>query len=93
MTNKEAIKRLKEVQAEFNENWVDYGGVNQAFELAIKALENERPQGVWIKNAENWDYINPPFLCKCSFCGHILSFMNYYPKSNFCPNCGAKMKK
>lgn len=39
MTNEEAIKRLKEVQAEFNENWVDYGGINQAFELAYKALE------------------------------------------------------
>ena len=31
--------------------------------------------------------------CKCSECGHILSFMNYYPKSNFCPNCGADMRE
>ena len=30
--------------------------------------------------------------CKCSECGHILSFMNCYPKSNYCPNCGAKME-
>lgn len=29
--------------------------------------------------------------CKCSNCGHILSFMNYYPKSNYCPKCGARM--
>jgi NADH pyrophosphatase NudC (nudix superfamily) len=29
--------------------------------------------------------------CKCSNCGHILSFMNYYPKSKYCPNCGARM--
>lgn len=29
--------------------------------------------------------------CKCSACGHILSFYGYYPKSNFCPNCGAQM--
>jgi len=29
--------------------------------------------------------------CKCSNCGHILSFMNYYPKSKYCPNCGADM--
>lgn len=29
--------------------------------------------------------------CKCSHCGHILSFMNYYPKSKYCDDCGAKM--
>lgn len=47
MTNEEAIKRLKEVQAEFNENWVDYGGINEAFEKAYQALEAvlEKPQG------------------------------------------------
>lgn len=48
MTNEETIKRLKQVQAEFNENWVDYGGVNQAFENAYKALE-ERSQGEQIR--------------------------------------------
>ena len=47
MTNEETIKRLKEVQAEFNENWVDYGGINKAFEKAYKALE-ERPQGEYV---------------------------------------------
>lgn len=30
--------------------------------------------------------------CKCSNCGHVVSFMNHYPKSNYCPNCGAKMR-
>lgn len=29
--------------------------------------------------------------CRCSNCGHVLSFMNYYPKSKYCPNCGARM--
>ena len=29
--------------------------------------------------------------CKCSNCGHILSFMNGYPKSKYCDDCGAKM--
>lgn len=58
MTNKEAIKRLKEVQAEFNENWVDYGGINEAFKKAYRALE-ERPQeekpfeiNVFLENAD-----------------------------------------
>lgn len=29
--------------------------------------------------------------CKCSNCGHILSFMNGYPKSKYCDECGARM--
>lgn len=29
--------------------------------------------------------------CKCSSCGHVLSFMNGYPKSKYCDDCGAKM--
>lgn len=29
--------------------------------------------------------------CKCSNCGHIPSFMNGYPKSKYCDDCGAKM--
>lgn len=29
--------------------------------------------------------------CKCSSCGHVLSFMNYYPKSKYCDDCGARM--
>ena len=29
--------------------------------------------------------------CKCSNCGHILSFMNGYPKSKYCGECGARM--
>lgn len=30
--------------------------------------------------------------CKCSNCGHVLSFYNGYPKSKYCPNCGARME-
>ena len=43
MTNKDAIKILQEQQAKFNDEYIDYGGVNEAYKLAIKALE-ERPQ-------------------------------------------------
>lgn len=31
--------------------------------------------------------------CKCSNCGHVLSFYNGYPKSKYCDTCGAKMKQ
>lgn len=83
MKNEEAIKRLKEVQAEFNENWVDYGGINEAFEKAYRALA-EGPQGEWIIHNdyhENCRY-------GCNKCGNLTNI-----PGNFCPNCGVKMKK
>lgn len=43
MTNEEAIKKLKQAQAEYNDNYVDYCGMNEAYDLAIKALENATP--------------------------------------------------
>lgn len=83
MTNEEAIKRLKEVQAEFNENWVDYGGINEAFEKAYRALA-EGPQGKWIFHK---DY-NESCRYGCNQCGNLTNI-----PGNFCPNCGAKMER
>ena len=51
MDNKEVIKKLKEQQAEFNENYVDFAGVNAAYDLAIKALE-EKEADRWIPVSE-----------------------------------------
>lgn len=80
MTNEEAIKRLKEVQAEFNENWVDYGGINQAFEKAYKALEERPTTGEWVEDSGN---------IACSHCHTIW----LYRRTDFCPYCGADMRK
>lgn len=96
MTNEDAIKRLKEVQAEFNENWVDYGGINEAFEKAYQALAG-RPQGEWIKVKEERMSVDMSgeivTRYKCSKCGRVIAtfpskLADYYP---FC-HCGAKMK-
>lgn len=56
----------------------------------VYRCEPQRPQGEWIELPKAFDSRELP--CKCSRCGHILSFMNHYPKSNFCPNCGADMR-
>lgn len=39
MTNEEAIKKLKEQQNEFNEHYIDYAGINEAYNMAIRSLE------------------------------------------------------
>ena len=44
-----------------------------------------RPIGHWIKNAEPWDYQNPPFIC--SECGNPHLFDTPY-----CEICGADMR-
>ena len=60
----------------------------------IEALEQlpsvTQKSGEWIELPKALNPNENP--CKCSECGHILSFMNCYPKSNYCPNCGADMR-
>ena len=38
-TIEEAIKKLEEQQAEYNDRYVDFAGVNDAYNLAIRSLE------------------------------------------------------
>lgn len=59
-------------------------GYKEALELAIKALE-ERPQGEWIDTGEKLENYGKWY--RCSNCEHT----DYY--GNFCPNCGADMRK
>ena len=84
MTNEEAIKRLKEVQLAFNSNWIDYGGINEAFEKAYQALK-ESPQGEWIWLGDN---PNSEHKWSCNKCGRGVK-----EQENFCPNCGADMMR
>ena len=84
MSREEAIEKLELMRQKVDEE------TYRALILAIKALEQEQKSGKWIELPKALNPNENP--CKCSECGHILSFMNYYPKSNFCPNCGAKME-
>ena len=47
MTNEEALKAWKKIYAEIDkDNWLFVGTINpEMVSLAIKALQNERPQG------------------------------------------------
>lgn len=54
-------------------------------------IEPQIRHGKWIELPRALDSNENP--CKCSVCGHCLSFYNHYPKSKFCPNCGADMRK
>ena len=83
MTRQEAIINLKLSQNRIGgmkkEEWV-------ALQMAIEALEQERPKGEWIFNPT--DAIDLMFAKpKCSECGFESS-----DGGNFCPNCGADMR-
>ena len=70
----------------------------EAFNMAINALENERPKGHWIRHEHgSWTFVNdkgerggwiPDY--ECNLCGS--RGWKYADAMNFCPNCGARMK-
>ena len=64
----------------------------EALDMAIEALENERPKGHWIKKwsgngwNEDWDYI-------CSVCGKKYEkASSILCHASYCPGCGADMR-
>ena len=61
--------------------------MNNALDMAIKALEQEPKTGHWredIDNNRRWDRVR----FYCSKCGD----WQIYGKTHYCPNCGAKMQ-
>ena len=84
MTNKEAI----EIISNFIATGCFQDKAIQAFECAIKSLEEERPQGEWIRDkGEYIDYQIYKVAFRCSLCCD--KFNSSY---NYCPDCGARMK-
>ena len=54
--------------------------------------DTERPQGEWIREIHPYD---KAYRLKCSVCGKWggLTDEGYNHEFNFCPNCGADMRK
>jgi RNA polymerase subunit RPABC4/transcription elongation factor Spt4 len=60
-------------------------------ELTTKCnqLQAQMPKrGEWINPSRNPEYVNKTFFSDCSVCGHVSM-----DESNYCPNCGARMRK
>lgn len=82
-------ERVLEVQMKYAEHM----GATKYWQMRddIKALPSitlKQKTGHW-KELEKITSPNE-LICECSVCGHVVSFL-YYPKSNYCPKCGAKM--
>lgn len=90
MTREEAIRLIKDhidtyVVCHGEEDTVAVSIDNvdvEAFDMAIKALEQEPQTGHWIV----WDTSSYDWTYKCNKCGSIV-----FKQSNYCPNCGCRM--
>lgn len=79
MTNEEVLKEINK--------WLDgcpFEDTKKAFRIAMKALE--KPQGEWIFQ----EGVTTMGSLECSRCKYLDFRRAYF---NYCPNCGAYMKK
>lgn len=96
MTNKETITNLEMIRIAFVDPVTKEQRkiIDDTFDMAIKALEQEQKTGHWIRWYEHKEtdwYIEDIPHCKCSECGkeydtHSSQFIKY------CYECGAKME-
>ena len=89
LTKEAAIEYLKWIRPQ--KPWsLDKINVQKALDMAIEALQEERSQGEW----EYVQYDANPKIGNwhCSNCRCIpFSIDIEHQKTNFCPNCGARM--
>jgi len=90
MKRKEEIKHLSEWMDE--KMWRCFGTIDrEAIGMAIEALSADAVQGEWVRKYD--DKVNC-YWYECDQCGEYRprnQFGNEY-NSNYCPNCGARMK-
>lgn len=90
MTKAEAIFVLEHIEAH-------NGLAKEAKLMAIKALkQSKRKKGEWEeKEVFNGSCIEQWQSARCSACGlfHTTPYGYYFNHFNFCPHCGAEMRK
>ena len=69
MTNKEAIKILYNQRNKFMDEWVDFGGVNEAYNMAIQALEEKDAMiEIIVEKHDNGQLVPVKELVRCKDC-------------------------
>ena len=82
MTNEEAIMWLNETKKYYGEY---HECADEALDIAIKALEQNRPKGAWKEH----DTTFGRNIYYCTSCGRSIEILYKY---DFCPLCGADMR-
>ena len=90
MTREKAIKWLK-VEASYIEEDVGHGKeILEAYDMAIKALEQESRKGEWLRMSDLSEQEDDRY--KCSHCGNVIHYknkMNLYTFNSWCGRCGS----
>lgn len=68
MTREEAISKLQKQKAEYLEEWVDYSGVAEAYDMAIEALKEQEISNELQEYAYECGYEH--FFHECQNCEH-----------------------
>ena len=92
MTNQEAILILNDQRNKFMDEWIDYGGVNEAYNMAISLLKDQEAVEPYM------DYDGHD-VWRCGKCGATI-FHIYHNQSDedwknyakFCRQCGKLVK-
>ena len=93
MTTNEAIDFLKKSKWTLAPHALEEAKWNEAVDMAVEALQANRPTGEWIMKSDG--VIFKRTWGVCSYCGNTLDFDGLNAgrgNANYCPNCGAKMK-
>ena len=78
MTNDQAINILTHELNEFLDEFVDYGGVGEAYSMGINALKRE-------------EYVKPSIDGETAMCGKCGRNIPLY--ASWCPWCGVKVRE
>lgn len=88
MTREEAIERIKRHMIVHQIGAYPHIKLAEALSMAIAALqEPERKKGHWTTELKE----DTDSLLRCSVCGYPVSYFG--GRTDFCPNCGADMRK
>lgn len=88
MTRQEAIKILDKYDLNFCDidgNPIPPQDLAEAFDIAIKALQQESKRGKWTDEAGRPD--DAQYSLYCSECKEWSEY-----RARYCPNCGARME-
>jgi hypothetical protein len=92
----EIIKKLAKEPAYYHEGEDFYNGVCavEGELMCLDTIELEERRGFWgVAKTYNEYTMSYDIKTVCSLCAHVIGYEGCVVKSNFCPNCGAKMIK
>ena len=94
MKREEAIRKLQKQKAEYLDEWVDYSGVAEAFDMAIKALQREIPKNPivnYVVDSDGARRLNNFWTEDSLLCPVCHTYFGAFIEEGYCQECGQKL--